>query len=229
MNNPTMSDAVAVFTAWRDLQQDGHLVPDQSARIVTAESATRIRIFNTSLVPGVLQSRGWAMAMAEPSVALGLAGAPLDGRAAAEKRLERQRILTDPGREIHILMTLTPLRRSKPPQVFAEQIEHLMRATEATTFRFGIVPDFADVTADVTADFDLYDLPGGPLVEIGTVAGEVRSTHPEDAALCERIFNAFAATACYGQAARDQLATVAAEAAAAGRAAAVAPLSIEES
>lgn len=213
MNDGMTPDPPAVFTAWRDLQQDGRLRPDQSARIATSDSASRIRAFGTSLVPGLVQAPGWAMALAEPSVALGPTGGPVDGRAAAEQRLARQHILTDSSRDIHILMTLAPLRRRKPPQVLAEQIEHLMRATESATFRFGVVPDFADTTADPTADFFIYDLPGGVLVEIGTVAGEVRSTHREHVELCRRVFDAFAATACYGKDARELLSAVAEHAA----------------
>ncbi|WP_194892075.1 Scr1 family TA system antitoxin-like transcriptional regulator [Catenulispora pinisilvae] len=209
----------ATFTAWRDLQVDGRLQPDQHARIIRSERAARLRIMSTTCVPGLVQARGWAMAMAGALPALG-EYQPRDGEAAAQARLARQRILTEPGRDIHILMHLAALRTRRPQPVFDEQIDHLMRATNAEHFRFGVIPDFVDTGIDLASDFFLYD---EAVVEIGTVAGEVRSTAREDVELCERVFDAFAATACYGPTARELLAAFAAEATAARRMPAASP------
>jgi len=214
----------ATFTAWRDLQIDGRLQPDQDARIIRSERATRLRIMSTTCVPGLVQARGWAMAMAGELPALG-EYQPMDGEVAAQARLARQRILTEPGRDIHILMHLGALRTRRPKPVFDEQVEHLMRATDAEHFRFGVLPDFADTGIDLASDFFLYD---EAVVEIGTVAGEVRSTAREDVELCARVFDAFAAAARYGQAARDLLAAIAADAAATGRVSAAFSATVRE-
>jgi hypothetical protein len=195
----------AVFTAWRDLQIDGRLKPDQDARILRSDSATRLRIASTTCVPGLLQARSWATAMAGELPVLGQYQ-PRDGEAAAQARLARQRILTEPGRDIHILMHLAALRTRRPRTVFDEQIEHLTRATHAEHYRFGVIPDFAVTGIELASDFWLYD---DAMVEIATVAGEVRSTAREDVELCGRVFDVFAATACYGRTARHLLATVA--------------------
>jgi transcriptional regulator with XRE-family HTH domain len=122
------------------LPQDDAAVPDyfETARLLE-QQATLIQEFALSLVPGVLQTEGYARAVLRPS---------FPPRSDEERdrllvtRLERGKVLTDPVTPLFCaLLDEAVLRRHVgSPEVMAEQLTHIVRMAERDRIRVHVLP-----------------------------------------------------------------------------------------
>jgi transcriptional regulator with XRE-family HTH domain len=123
------------ISTWRNLHRRGHLA--NQARYARMESeATTIRILQMAVVPGLLQTPGYALAMMahyDPA----LEG--LDDL--VEGRMRRQAILSDPEKRFQFLVGESVLHsRRYPASVMREQLDRLLLLAAMQRVEVGVLP-----------------------------------------------------------------------------------------
>jgi len=149
-----MTEAVfAEVQAWRAaLPVRGHL-QDQ---IKEWEAAARtVRVFQPSVVPGLLQTAEYArrvfglfhVSYADDDLAKAVAG-----------RLNRQLALYDEERQFAFLLTEAALRwRPGPPRVLYAQLDRINSLTTLDNVTIGLIPYDVEATTIIPAGFDILD------------------------------------------------------------------------
>ena len=135
---------------------------------------TFIRDFESVFVPGLLQTPD--NARSRLAVPIDYAGAPSDGLDdAVTTRMQRQQVLYQPGKKIHIVMTEAALRyRLCDEAAMAAQLDRLTVATTIPHIRFGVIPLEARYRAPPTNGFWIFDR---NLVRVETATAEQHSSH----------------------------------------------------
>ncbi|MER6097023.1 helix-turn-helix transcriptional regulator [Streptomyces sp. NPDC001728] len=122
------------------LPDDGAAVADyfEAARLLE-QQAVMIREFALSLVPGVLQTEGYARAVLRPGFP---PRSEQEGDRLLVTRLERGKVLTDPAIPLFCaLLDEAVLRRHVgSPEVMAEQLTHIVRLAERDRIRVHVLP-----------------------------------------------------------------------------------------
>lgn len=223
---PTRSD----ITAWCDALDRADAAPELIRLLASLESLYReyrqqlragaralqatlgdletrtdtLRIVETSVLPGLLQTPDYARAMIAEAIAFH--GGTDDLDAAVAQRMARQAVLYDTGRRFHFVIAEAALwHRVAPPEVMAAQADRLVPLTASRNIRLGIVPLAGEWRLSPAHPFWIYD---DQLVVIETIAAELRLTQPDEVNAYMRAFEAYAASAVYGPAARRILAGV---------------------
>lgn len=171
-------------------------------RIDQAErAATRIVTFSPLLVPGLLQAPKYMRAVG----ATQLSGNALESW--VEARQERQAKLRAPGdTTIKLYTTAGALTWGLGgAEVMLEQIERLVDATRADTYRFGIVPAGAETDQFALHALDLKETPTGRLIDFGTHSGVVTVTDPAHQVEALEVLREVERLAVTGAAARAEL------------------------
>lgn len=141
--------------------------------------AVRIREFQLSHVPGLLQTRGYAAARFASRPLVGLP--PVDTGAAADARLARQRVLTrDPPTAYDALLDESVLaRRCGSPGVRDEQLGHLAEVAELPGVTLRVLPLDAHVAGGYLpgCSFSLYRFADPVDPEIAVVETETSDLH----------------------------------------------------
>lgn len=131
--------------------------------------ATQIRTYEAELVPGLLQTQGYA---AEVYRARNPDEAPEEAKSKVALRMERQRILTRPTPpRLQVVLNEAVLRRQVGgPQLMADQIEQLRTAARRPHITIDVLPFAAGAHAAMESAFLMLDFadPGTdpPLVYI---------------------------------------------------------------
>lgn len=200
--------AEAAFTevrAWRlALRERGHLQDDVRDREARAEL---IRTFQPSLVPGLLQTAEYAREV------FSLFQVPYDDAEAARvltARLDRQRVLFEPGRRAEFLLTEAALRwRPDLPEPLAlAQLDRLRTLSTLDSISVGILTQRGTATTAIPHGFVMYSTASGTLVTVETVHAELVVTDPGDVALYEDRWSLLHRMAIFGDDARAFLATL---------------------
>lgn len=151
-------------------------------------SARRIRVFQASIVPGLLQTVGYARTI----LRLADLSGQRDVDAAADARIQRQRILDDSTKTLEFIVTLPALSWRIDP----DQRERLIKALR-DGIRLGVVPTEADTPPAINS-FVIYEFTDDdPTVVVETFTGEVYYDDARDVAVYMECFEDFAAAACY--------------------------------
>lgn len=169
------------------------------------ESTSYLRVFEAALVPGLLQTADYAryvfLAMAA------LKHLPDDTDMAIAARMERQRVLYDPGKRFHFVVTSGALRtRTCPAEVMRGQLDRLMVATTMERVRLGIIPDQAQLLLPPMHGFWILD---DRLVQTEVLAADLNLTDESEIRLHVEAFDRLASSAVYGGTARAVLARLA--------------------
>lgn len=131
------AEAETVHTRWRRRLRDGGQSAVQQDIGTLTEAATRIRNAEVAVIPGLLQTAGYARAIAAQVSAIN-ANADID--AAVEARMRRQEILYKPGKTFEFVMTEAALRMlSCPRRVMLGQLDRLM-SMDLENVTLGIIP-----------------------------------------------------------------------------------------
>jgi len=175
----------------------------QDVRAMEA-AASSITYFQTSLVPGLLQTAEYARRVFEITDVKGWG----DHAAAVTARLERQQALHQPGKRFEFLLTEAALRlRIAPPHVMRGQADRIV-SLMSDTIEIGIIPLDTDTSVIPWVGFNLYDdLPEGqtPFVTIELPHAYLTASEPGDVAIYQQQLTAIRNSAMHGPDARQIL------------------------
>ncbi|HEX6356752.1 DUF5753 domain-containing protein [Actinophytocola sp.] len=141
-------------------------------------TATRIRIFQPSVVPGLLQTAEYARRV----IAM-FHGQYSDTEPAAEiaSRLNRQLALYETDRHFEFLITEAALRwRPGPLRLLLAQLHHIASLSTLDNVRIGLIPLGIEATTLNTHGFALYEGGGQDAwASVETIHAEMKVSAPE--------------------------------------------------
>lgn len=187
---------------WRELLDvEGHL---QAVSHEREQTATLVRNFQPTIIPGLLQSPEYARRVLE-------AGHTRDVDGAVTARMERQRALREGDTEFVFLIGERALRAAMggDDTLMADQSEQLLATMELESVTVGVVPDGAPVLAWhnfiiwVPVEGDLY-------VTTELVHGSQEIMNAEDALVYVRAWHRLEEAARFGDDARALISETAA-------------------
>ncbi|WP_025347122.1 helix-turn-helix domain-containing protein [Nocardia nova] len=196
----TLRNVRAQWAEWRRITATGHTRRQKRGREI--ESATRqLRIYNPTIVPGLLQTEPYARAVLAQCI--GFLGTLDDLDTAVAARIERQAILRTGSTRIAVLVHEAALYTTLADDaVTAGQLRHLLDAAFGNPrLHFGVVPLHAGFVY-LSGSFHLFDRRQA-LIE--TASAELTITAPSELELYERLWDGLRTSAVYGEAARARI------------------------
>lgn len=174
----------------------------QSRALGVYQQAERARIYESLHVPGILQTRGYAVA--QFTVHARHHGLPVeDADAAADIRLGTQRILYTGAPRFSFLLEANVLHTNVGGvAVMDEQLDFLQHVTELPGVALGILPLGRERTLFPGEGFYLFD---DREVRQELWSGAMRTSRPDEIVYFARCFSALHRQAVYGQPARDAI------------------------
>ncbi len=156
------------------------------------------RIYEHNVIPGLFQTAAYCAAML--SFWIGFLDAPDDLDAAVAARMERQKIIYDPGKRFTVVLEEQALRTwFGTADVQAGQLGRLLEVMSVPTVSLGIIPLKTERTGVPAAGFWIFDDALAAL-EIPTASIEV--TRPDEVGLYARMFSHLEESTVHGAAAR---------------------------
>ena len=170
------------------------------------ESHTAVfRMFESTFVPGLLQTADYARHRLAQSARVFGPRVPIEDAVAA--RMRRQEILYDRTRAFRVVITEPVLQYAlSPPDVMLGQLDRIMSLATLPNVRIGIIPLDAEYAVAPAHGFWLYD---DSLVVVETFAAELNLTQAGEVELYTKIFETLALDAVYDRRARALIATAA--------------------
>jgi transcriptional regulator with XRE-family HTH domain len=189
---------------WQRVLRTG-LKPRQQELIEWDERTKLFRVFEATVIPGLLQTPEYARArFAEGIRRLKL---PNDINEAVAMRVQRQQILYRPDKRFHFVLTEAALRlRLCPPAVMLGQLDRLVSLSQLPNVRLGIIGFETQYATSPWHGFWLYDT---ERVLIETFSASLDLRQPQELELYGSVFEQLAAVGSYGRAARSILNKVA--------------------
>jgi transcriptional regulator with XRE-family HTH domain len=193
-------NAESMYREWRHQVRNGlRQLQEGSARLF--QDTELFRVYSATLVPGLLQTEGYAAGVL--ASAARFRDVPVDDSAAAARaRVERSRVLHEPGRRFVLVVEEAVLRcRMADEDAMAAQLGFLLTAGALPAVSLGIIPMAATERAQWPREtFHVYD---DRLVSVELVSARVRINQPSEIALYLKAFEELRATAVYGAEARE--------------------------
>jgi transcriptional regulator with XRE-family HTH domain len=189
-----------LYATWRRQFRAGFAGRQRASLQVEAHTKL-FRVFEPAMVPGLLQTPDYAHHAYQALVDLyGFAG---DVDEVVGLRMERQRVLYEPGHQFHFVVTETALRQSfVPNDVMRAQLDRLISVSTLKGVVLGIVPMSVQLPAAPWHGFWLFD---DRLVQVETISAELSVNEPEEIKMYATTFRVFAEVALYGKQARALL------------------------
>jgi transcriptional regulator with XRE-family HTH domain len=174
------------------------LKPHQQ-QIADINAKTRLfRSFESTFIPGLLQTPGYARFRFAQSISVFKARNDIDEAVSA--RVQRQDILYRPDKKFHFVLTEAALRyRLCPPEIMLGQLDRLMSLSALPNVVLGIIGFERTYVVAPAHGFWLLD---NRLVMVETFSAELNLTQPQEIALYGGIFENLARVASYGRSAR---------------------------
>ncbi|NUV58620.1 Scr1 family TA system antitoxin-like transcriptional regulator [Streptomyces sp. CAI-85] len=158
------------------------------------------RVYSSTLVPGLLQTEGYAAGVL--ASAARFRELPVDDSAdAARARVERSRVIHEPGRRFVLLIEESVLScQMADADAMAAQLGYLLTAGALPAVSLGIIPASSPLRAQWPREtFHMYD---DKLVSVELVSARVRINQPSEIEQYLRAFEELRAMAVYGADAR---------------------------
>lgn len=166
-------------TSWHILHRLG-LTQHQRELGELERAATRIVVFQPTMIPGLLQIADYArrvMSQGNPSTRADIA------QAAAE-RLERQTILYDQGKRFEFLLTETALRwRPGPAELMRAQLDRLISVASLPNISLGVLMLDREAPDAFLHPFVIFELDDEALVTVETYSAEMQVNDPQEVAV----------------------------------------------
>jgi transcriptional regulator with XRE-family HTH domain len=186
-----------MFVEWQRIERTG-LRRAQEMVAPLLERTRLFRIYDSWLVPGVLQTAAYTTALLEAIAAR--RGVPNDVAEAVAARVERQRVLHEGDHRFAIVVEESVLRsRIGGIDTMAGQLGHLLTVGALPSVSLGVVPMSAERTLRPVEGFWIFD---EHRVNVELVSGWLTITQPREVAAYVLAFNSLAAMAVHGAAAR---------------------------
>jgi transcriptional regulator with XRE-family HTH domain len=191
-------DAESQYGEWRRKVRVG-LKRLQDSYVELYRSTELFRIYSPTLVPGLLQTQGYARALLSANARL--LGIPDDSDEASVARVERSKVIHEPGHRFVLLIEEGVLRyQLGDADAMAAQLGHLLTAGALPSVSLGIIPDSTPERALWPQElFHVYD---DTLVSVELLSARVRVTQPSEIALYLKAFEQLRSMAVYGADAR---------------------------
>ncbi|CBG71857.1 conserved hypothetical protein [Streptomyces scabiei 87.22] len=191
-------DAEAQYVEWRRRVRSG-LKRLQDSYVELYQSTQLFRVYSPTLVPGLLQTEGYARAVLRNAAQL--LDLPDDSDEAAVARLERSKVIHQPGHRFVMVIEESVLRYQLGDEdAMAAQLGYLLTAGALPSVSLGIIPSAtADRTSWPQELFHVYD---DTLVSVELLSAQVRVTQPSEVALYVKAFEQLRGMAVYGAEAR---------------------------
>jgi transcriptional regulator with XRE-family HTH domain len=191
--------AESMYTEWRTQVRAG-LAALQGSEPRLFEDTKVFRIYSSTLVPGLLQTEGYAAGVLRVSASF--RDLPVDDSAeAARARVSRSSIVHRPGRTFVLVIEEAVLRHQVcDSDAMAAQLGYLLTAGALPQVSLGVIPMSTGERAQWPREtFHVYD---NRLVSVELVSARVRITQPSEIALYFRAFEQLRGMAVYGADAR---------------------------
>ncbi|WP_405615257.1 helix-turn-helix domain-containing protein [Streptomyces sp. NBC_01508] len=192
-------NAEAMYREWREQIRSGMRQLQESA-VSLFRRTSLFRVYSTTMVPGLLQTEGYASALL--STIADFRQIPInDGPEAGHARVDRSRIIHEPGRRFVILIEEAALYyQLGNADAMAAQLGHLLMAGALPAVSLGIIPAATPERGMWPQEtFHVYD---DELVSVELLSAEVNITAPGEIALYLRAFEELRGMAVYGAEAR---------------------------
>ncbi|MFD4563730.1 helix-turn-helix domain-containing protein [Streptomyces sp. NPDC058467] len=191
-------DAESQYVEWRRKVRAG-LKRLQDSYVQLYRSTDLFRIYSPTLVPGLLQTEGYARALLSANARL--LDLPDDAEEAAAARLDRSQIIHEPGRRFVMLIEEGVLRyQLGDGDAMAAQLGHLLTAGALPSVSLGIIP--SATPERVLWPQELFHMYDDDLVSVELLSARVRVTQPSEIALYLKAFEELRSMAVYGSDAR---------------------------
>ncbi len=184
---------------WRAMRRQDLAGHQERARDLEA-AARLIRVFQPSLVPGLLQTAEYAR---QVFLRTGMAGTTADVAAAVRARLDRQTMLFDQEKRFVFLITESALRaRICPPAVMTAQVDRILTLASLENVIIGYLPATTELDVVPLNGFTMFD---DQAIVVETISAELVHRDDRDIALYTDTFERLTATALIGPAATSAL------------------------
>jgi transcriptional regulator with XRE-family HTH domain len=188
----------AMYTEWRRQMRAGMRHFQGSLRRLY-EQTLMFRVYETTFIPGLLSTAGYAAAILE--FWAGLMSLPADVGTAVATRMDRQSVLYSGQRSFLFVLEEQALRtRVGGPEVMAGQLDQLLALMSLPTVSLGIIPDAGDRHALAQGSFWILD---ETRVQVETVSAGLDITQPTEISLYAQVFDLLRRSAVHGSGARD--------------------------
>jgi transcriptional regulator with XRE-family HTH domain len=190
--------AESLYVDWRRNVRAG-LRQLQHSYVDLYRATGHFRVYSPTLVPGLLQTEGYARALLSANARL--LDIPDDSAEAALARLQRSQIIHEPGRRFVLLIEEGGLRyQLGDHDAMAAQLGYLLTAGALPAVSLGIIPSATrERTIWPQEVFHLYD---ESLVSVELLSARVKVTQPSEIALYVSAFEQLRSMAVYGAEAR---------------------------
>ncbi|MEV1025842.1 helix-turn-helix transcriptional regulator [Streptomyces sp. NPDC050264] len=192
-------NAESLYTEWRRRTRHG-LRQLQDSYLELFRATRLFRVYTPTLVPGLLQTEGYAQALL--SLNADLLEAPNDAEAAAKARVERSRIIHQSGHRFLLVMEESALRfQLGNHDAMAGQLGYLLTAGALPAVSLGIIP--SDTPERILWPQELFHVYDDTLVSVELLSAQVNVTQPSEIALYLKAFEQLRSMAVYGADARS--------------------------
>jgi transcriptional regulator with XRE-family HTH domain len=191
--------AESMYTEWRTEMRNG-LKALQGSDSRLFQDTRLFRVYSSSLVPGLLQTEGYAAGVL--GISASFRDLPVDDSAAAARaRVDRSLIIRQPGRTFVFVVEEAALHyQICDADSMAAQLGYLLTAGALPQVSLGVVPMATPQRRQWPREtFHVYD---DRLVSVELVSARVRITQPSEIRLYTRAFDDLRGMAVYGADAR---------------------------
>lgn len=169
----------------------------QHKSVKLAERSKLMRIYQPTIVPGILQTAEYAEAILRQVA--DFYRLPDDVESAVSKRLERQQFLYRGERRFHILIAEQALHTTVGTrEVMNGQLDRLLAVFGLPRVLLGVIPAAAEPPMQTT-NFVMFD---NRMVTVEAVTAELTITQPREIDIYGRLFDLLAERSVSGEAAR---------------------------
>jgi transcriptional regulator with XRE-family HTH domain len=192
-------NAESAYSEWRHQVRSG-MKRLQDSWVQFFHDTRMFRVYSPTLVPGLLQTEGYAAALLTSIAAF--REIPFnDGPEAAAARVERSRVIHEPGHRFVLLIEEAALYyQLGDSDAMAAQLGYLLTAGALPSVSLGIIPAATSERRMWPQEiFHIYD---DTLVSVELLSAQVNITQPSEIALYLKAFEQLRSMAVYGSEAR---------------------------
>ncbi|GAA0414961.1 helix-turn-helix transcriptional regulator [Streptomyces luteireticuli] len=193
----------SMYVQWRRLHRKKTLRQIQESRVPLHERTRLFRVYSSDVVPGFLQTEGYATAVLQSVASLRELRDDIPEAVAA--RLARARVLREGGHRFVMLVEEAVLRyQMGDKETMAGQLEHLLSVMSLPSVSLGVIPSRGRRPIWAVETFSVYD---DEQVFVELLTARVTVTAPGEVRDYLKTFDGLRQRAVYGGRARALIAS----------------------